>query len=251
MCTSCPAGARMACAGSSGLAPRTGTMRMRTRLPTRCAGPWSAVRIDTPWKATAPRRRSRRPGQRPKRRTMAVEQALQGFKETESGESFSLQNPRLLKVELADVTIQAKLGAMVAYQGEVKFERAATGGMARLMKKVATGRGSRPHEGLGHRRGVPRLPCAGGAPGEARRRQDHGQQQQPARFRGRHRLGHPQGRGRLRRAGRRPVQPRACRYRVGGPALRRPADAARARRATRRSPTPRPPSRGPAGCRPR
>jgi uncharacterized protein (AIM24 family) len=72
---------------------------------------------------------------------MAVEQALQGFKETESNESFSLQNPRLLKVELADVTIQAKLGAMVAYQGEVKFERAGTGGMARLMKKVATGEG--------------------------------------------------------------------------------------------------------------
>jgi uncharacterized protein (AIM24 family) len=47
----------------------------------------------------------------------------------------------LLKVELADVTIQAKLGAMVAYQGQVKFERAGTGGMARLMKKVATGEG--------------------------------------------------------------------------------------------------------------
>jgi uncharacterized protein (AIM24 family) len=74
---------------------------------------------------------------------MAVEQALQGFKETESGESFALQNPRLLKVELADVTIQAKLGSMVAYQGEVKFERAGTGGMARLMKKVATGEGAK------------------------------------------------------------------------------------------------------------
>jgi uncharacterized protein (AIM24 family) len=72
---------------------------------------------------------------------MAVEQALQEFRETESGDSFSLQNPRLLKVELADVTIQAKLGTMVAYQGEVKFERAGTGGMARLMKKVATGEG--------------------------------------------------------------------------------------------------------------
>ena len=72
---------------------------------------------------------------------MAVEQALQGFKETESTESFSLQNPRLLKVELTDVTIQAKLGAMVAYQGDVKFERAAIGGMSRLMKKVATGEG--------------------------------------------------------------------------------------------------------------
>lgn len=72
---------------------------------------------------------------------MAVEQALQGFRETESGESFSLQNPRMLKVELADVTIQAKLGTMVAYQGDVKFERAGTGGMSRLMKKVATGEG--------------------------------------------------------------------------------------------------------------
>ena len=73
---------------------------------------------------------------------MAVEQALQGFRETETGESFSLQNQRMLKVELADVTIQAKLGAMVAYQGEVKFERAGTGGMSRLMKKVATGEGA-------------------------------------------------------------------------------------------------------------
>ncbi len=72
---------------------------------------------------------------------MPVEQALQRFSETESGESFSLQNDRLLKVELTDVTIQAKLGSMVAYQGDVKFERAGTGGMARLMKKMATGEG--------------------------------------------------------------------------------------------------------------
>jgi uncharacterized protein (AIM24 family) len=74
---------------------------------------------------------------------MAVEQALQEFRETESGQAFSLQNERLLKVELADVTIQAKLGSMVAYQGEVKFERAAVGGMARLVKKVATGEGAK------------------------------------------------------------------------------------------------------------
>ena len=74
---------------------------------------------------------------------MAVEQALQEFRETESSESFSLQNDRLLKVELTNVTIQAKLGSMVAYQGEVKFERAATGGMARMVKKVATGEGAK------------------------------------------------------------------------------------------------------------
>ena len=74
---------------------------------------------------------------------MAVEQALQAFRETEGGESFSLQNPKLLKVELSDVTIQAKLGAMVAYQGEIKHERAGSGGLSKLIKKSVTGEGTR------------------------------------------------------------------------------------------------------------
>jgi uncharacterized protein (AIM24 family) len=74
---------------------------------------------------------------------MAVEQALQEFRETNGGESFSLQNPKLLKVELSDVTIQAKLGAMVAYQGEIKHEHAGSGGLSKLIKKSVTGEGSR------------------------------------------------------------------------------------------------------------
>jgi uncharacterized protein (AIM24 family) len=74
---------------------------------------------------------------------MAVEQALQGFKETGGGEAFTLQNPKLLKVELSDVTIQAKLGAMVAYQGEIKHERAGSGGVSKLIKKSVTGEGTR------------------------------------------------------------------------------------------------------------
>ena len=41
-----------------------------------------------------------------------------------SQEAFALQNSKLLKVELNQVTIQAKLGSMVAYQGDVKFEHA-------------------------------------------------------------------------------------------------------------------------------
>jgi uncharacterized protein (AIM24 family) len=73
---------------------------------------------------------------------MAVDQALQEFKETETGEAFSLQNSKLLKVELADVTIQAKLGSMVAYQGSVNFEHAGSGGVSRMIKKAATGEGT-------------------------------------------------------------------------------------------------------------
>ena len=70
---------------------------------------------------------------------MSAESALQQFAETQSTEAYALQNPRLLKVSLRDRTIQAKLGSMVAYQGEVKFEHAGSGGMARLVKKIATG----------------------------------------------------------------------------------------------------------------
>jgi len=73
---------------------------------------------------------------------MAIEQALEQFKETETTEAFSLQNSKLLKVELSDVTIQAKLGAMVAYQGNVSFEHAGTGGMSRFVKKAVTGEGT-------------------------------------------------------------------------------------------------------------
>ena len=73
---------------------------------------------------------------------MAVEQTLSQFKETEGTEAFNLQNSKLLKVELSDVTIQAKLGSMVAYQGDVNFEHAGSGGMSRMLKKAVTNEGT-------------------------------------------------------------------------------------------------------------
>ncbi|MGH2944061.1 MAG: AIM24 family protein, partial [Solirubrobacteraceae bacterium] len=66
---------------------------------------------------------------------------LEQFSETTSTAAFALQNHKLLKVHLDQVTIQAKLGSMVAYQGEVAFEHAGAGGLGRLVKKVATGEG--------------------------------------------------------------------------------------------------------------
>jgi uncharacterized protein (AIM24 family) len=73
---------------------------------------------------------------------VSVEQAVQQFKETEGGEAFRLQNSKLLKVELAGEEIQTKLGAMVAYQGDVHFEHAGSGGLSRMIKKAVTNEGT-------------------------------------------------------------------------------------------------------------
>jgi uncharacterized protein (AIM24 family) len=67
-----------------------------------------------------------------------MEGSLGGFTEVETGDAFTLQNDYLLKVELSETTVMARNGAMVAYQGEVKFEHQG-GGMGRLMKKAMTG----------------------------------------------------------------------------------------------------------------
>jgi len=73
---------------------------------------------------------------------MSVEASLKEFKETEGGESFTLQHSKCVKVELAGETIQAKLGSMVAYQGDVDFEHAGSGGLKRMAKKAMTGEGA-------------------------------------------------------------------------------------------------------------
>lgn len=64
--------------------------------------------------------------------------SLDKYQEIETGEAFTLQGPRLLKVELSETSVMAKNGAMVAYQGEVRFEHKG-GGLGRLLKKAATG----------------------------------------------------------------------------------------------------------------
>jgi uncharacterized protein (AIM24 family) len=64
--------------------------------------------------------------------------SLDRYQEIETGEGFTLQNPRLLKVELSEGSVMAKNGSMVAYQGDVRFEHKG-GGLGRLLKKAATG----------------------------------------------------------------------------------------------------------------
>ncbi len=70
-----------------------------------------------------------------------MQTSLADFREAETTESFHRQNSKLLKVRLDQVTIQAKLGSMVAYQGDVSFEHAGAGGLGRMLKKAVTGEG--------------------------------------------------------------------------------------------------------------
>jgi uncharacterized protein (AIM24 family) len=70
-----------------------------------------------------------------------LQTTLAQFNETKSQDAFTLQNSKLLKVQLNQVTVQAKVGAMVAYQGDVDFEHAGSGGMSRFIKKAVTGEG--------------------------------------------------------------------------------------------------------------
>jgi len=70
-----------------------------------------------------------------------MQTTLGQFNETQSQDAFALQNSKLLKVRLDQVTIQAKLGSMVAYQGDVTFEHAGSGGLGRMLKKAVTGEG--------------------------------------------------------------------------------------------------------------
>lgn len=61
------------------------------------------------------------------------------YLETKSTDFFTLQNPRLLKINL-NGDVLARQGSMVAYQGQVDFEYEGSGA-ARFIKKALTGEG--------------------------------------------------------------------------------------------------------------
>jgi uncharacterized protein (AIM24 family) len=65
---------------------------------------------------------------------------LEQFREVTPAGRFTLQNSAMLKVRLENDQIQAKLGSMVAYQGDVRFEYK-SGGLGRYFKKAVTGEG--------------------------------------------------------------------------------------------------------------
>ncbi len=73
---------------------------------------------------------------------------LDRYKEVETGEAFTMQSSKLLKVELSETAVMAKNGSMVAYQGDVRFEHKGSG-LGRLLKKAASGESLRLMQATG------------------------------------------------------------------------------------------------------
>jgi uncharacterized protein (AIM24 family) len=69
----------------------------------------------------------------------------------EGGDGFQLENSKLLDVSLSG-SVMAKAGSMVAYTGDISFERKTEGGITGMLKKKVTGEGSvmMPASGTGH-----------------------------------------------------------------------------------------------------
>lgn len=72
---------------------------------------------------------------------MTIHADFTEFQETTGADPFTLQNKKLLKVFLQYGPIKARIGSMVAYQGDARFEHAGSGGMSGFLKSKMTGEG--------------------------------------------------------------------------------------------------------------
>lgn len=73
---------------------------------------------------------------------MAIQGSLfEEFKENPTQDPFALQNKKLLKINMAYGQVWARTGSMVAYQGDVRFQNAGSGGLDKMLKSAFTGEG--------------------------------------------------------------------------------------------------------------
>jgi uncharacterized protein (AIM24 family) len=63
------------------------------------------------------------------------------YKETSGADPFTLQSKKMLKVFLQYGPVKARIGSMVAYQGDARFEHGGSGGVSGFMKSKMTGEG--------------------------------------------------------------------------------------------------------------
>ena len=66
---------------------------------------------------------------------------FQDFKEKDSQDPFSLQNKKMLRVDMRYGEVWARTGSMVAYQGDVRFVNKGSGGISKMLKAATTGEG--------------------------------------------------------------------------------------------------------------
>ena len=66
---------------------------------------------------------------------------FQEYQENPSQDPFVLQNKKMLKISMQYGPVMAKLGSMVAYQGDVRFENTGSGGLNKMLKAAVTGEG--------------------------------------------------------------------------------------------------------------
>jgi len=66
---------------------------------------------------------------------------FQEYQETTGQDPFTLQNKKLLKINMQYGPVNCQLGSMVAYQGDVRFENTGSGGMQKMLKSKLTGEG--------------------------------------------------------------------------------------------------------------
>ncbi len=66
---------------------------------------------------------------------------FEDFKEKASQDPFTLQNKKLLKIQMGYGPVWAKTGTMVGYQGDVRFENKGAGGLGKMFKSAMTGEG--------------------------------------------------------------------------------------------------------------
>lgn len=79
---------------------------------------------------------------------MQLQQFVSSHAPAEGGDTFQLENSKLLDVAV-DGTVMAKAGSMVAYSGDISFERKSQGGLTGMLKKRVTGEGSVMMEATG------------------------------------------------------------------------------------------------------
>lgn len=63
------------------------------------------------------------------------------YQEVSSNDQFTLQNKKLLKVQMQYGPVWARSGSMVAYQGQINFKNKGSGGLGKMFKQAVTGEG--------------------------------------------------------------------------------------------------------------